>query len=1082
MIKFRSVVFATCWLAATACFAQDIDTASLDALHWRMIGSFRAGRVSAVAGVPDNPNVYYFGTPGGGIWKTTDAGHVWSPIFDKQRIASIGSLAVAPSNSKIIYAGTGEQTPGNGVYKSLDEGNTWTHAGLEDTRFIQAVYVDPHNSDVIVAGANSIGVYVFSRPNPTHTFTTSRGVFKSEDGGKTWRQTLRNDDTAGVFDLTVDPDNWRVQYASLYIPASGPPPTPGKPGGKEANSLIYKSVDGGSTWQLLQSKGLPDNARGRLGIVVAGGTKGRRIYAVMEQGFFRSDDAGATWTQSTKDPRILGNSYFSRAFVDTKNPDILYVAQTSLYRSTDGGHTFEAYVGAPSGDDFHVLWIDPNNPSRLLLGVDQGAIISVDAGKTWSSWYNQPTGQYYHIITDQAFPYRTYAAQQDSGTQSVPSRSDNGEITLSDNISIGGFEFCFIAPDPLHPDWIYSGGWYGTVVRYDRKTGQTATVFEKGDKYRVAQMPPLFFAPHDPHTLYFGTQYVLKTTDQGESWQPISPDLTEEGKKAPQENLPEVAGKNDKTDTDKKADNDKKIDKDKKVDKDKDKDKAEADEENPDRPRPASINALSASTIDPGVMWAATTNRIVQLTRDGGSHWQKVTPPGISAPNEIFYVEPSHHDAATAYVSVGSSRQAVPPQIFRTHDYGASWQSIITGLPASEGVRVVREDPVRKGLLYAGTDSTVFLSYDDGDHWHPLTLDLPATPVTDMEVHGDDLVISTYGRSLWILDNITPIRQLNPEVLNSTVHLFVPAPALRVRWDTNQDTPLPIETPSGKNPPDGTAIDYYLKSASADGATITIKDAAGNVIRKFTGTPHEPKLPLPNVPEYWFSTPQPVDGASGLHRFIWNLRYDAPNVLPAGYYGPILQYTEYTLADHAIPHETPRQQPEGPLVVPGTYTIELTAGGQTVQQQVTVTLDPRVHATQADLEAQLAVARRLLSGIKLSYDEYQAQAVLASALEEAKKGKTIDTAELEKKIKAVTEGSKTAPGLGPVNRDLTRLLDSVEAADQHPTEPQIQAVNQVCDALVKVTALWKALNDELQKQNPLNLPVASAPPSTGCTQ
>ena len=1038
-MKFRFAFLSACLFLAVSCLAQDVDTASLQALHWRLIGSFRAGRVSAVAGVPDNPNVYYFGTPGGGIWKTTDAGHVWQPIFDKQHVASIGSLAVAPSNSKIIYAGTGEQTPGNGVYKSLDEGNTWTHAGLEDTRFIQAVIVNPRNPDVLVAGANSIGVYVFSRPSPTQTFTTTRGVFKSEDGGKTWKQTLKNDETAGVFDLTADPDNGRIMYASLYIPASGPPPSEGKEGGKEANSLIYKSTDEGSTWQPLEAKGLPEKARGRLGIIIAPGTKGRRLYAIMEQGFFRSDDAGATWTQSTKDPRILGSGYFSRIFVDTKTPDILYVAQTSLYRSVDGGHTFEAYVGAPSGDDFHVLWIDPNNPSRLLLGVDQGAIISVDAGKSWSSWYNQPTGQFYHVITDHAFPYRTYAAQQDSGTQSVPSRSDNGEITLSDNISVGGFEFCFIAPDPLHPDWVYSGGWYGTVVRFDRKTGQTATVFEKGDKYHVAQMPPLIFSPHDPHTLYLGTQYVLKTSDQGKSWQPISPDLT--------------AGE-----------------------------KASEPEENPDRPRTPSIDALAASTIDPKLMWAATTNRVVQVTRDGGEHWQKVTPPGITAPSEIFYVEPSHHDAATAYLSIGSSRQAVPPQILRTHDFGTTWQSIISGLPANEGVRVVREDPVRKGLLFAGTDSSVFLSYDDGDHWHPLTLDLPATPVTDMEIHDDDLVISTYGRSLWILDNISPIRQLTPDVLTAAAHLFVPAPAIRVRWDTNQDTPLPIETPSGKNPPDGTAIDYYLGSAPADGAMITIRDAAGNVVRKFTGTPNEPKLPPPNVPEYWFSTPQPVDATSGLHRFIWNLRYDSPRVLPAGYYGPILQYTEYTLADHAIPHETPRQQPEGPLVVPGQYTIELTAGGQTYKQPLTVDLDPRVHASQADLEAQLALAHRILNGIEISYSEYQNQAALKTALEERKKGKTIDTKDLEKQIKAVIEGTRTAPGFGPVNRDLTRLLNSVEAGDQRPTEPQVQAVNETCDALLKVMNLWKELNESLQKQNPLNLPVSPEPARSTCSQ
>jgi photosystem II stability/assembly factor-like uncharacterized protein len=1039
MTKLRSALLATGLFVAATSFAQDVDTTSLQALHWRMIGSFRAGRVSSVAGVPDNPNVYYFGTPGGGIWKTTDAGHVWSPIFDKEHIASIGSLAVAPSNSKVIYVGTGEQTPGNGVYKSVDEGNTWTHAGLDDTRFIQQVLVHPRNPDILVAGANSIGVYVFSRPSPTNTFTTPRGVFKSVDGGKTWKQTLKDDGTAGVFDLTADPDNWHVLYASLYIPASGPPPSAGKGGGKEANSLIYKSTDEGSTWQLLEEKGLPEKDRGRLGITVAPGTKGRRIYAIMEQGFFRSDDGGATWTQSTKDPRILGSSYFSRLFVDTKNPDILYAAQTSLYRSVDGGHTFEAYVGAPSGDDFHVLWIDPNNPSRLFLGVDQGAILSVDAGKTWSSWYNQPTGQFYHVITDHAFPYRTYAAQQDSGTQSVPSRSDNGEITLSDNISVGGFEFCFIAPDPLHPDWIYSGGWYGTVVRYDRKTGQTATVFEKGDKYRVSQMPPLLFAPHDPHTLYLGTQFVLKTTDEGKTWQKMSPDLTT-GEKAAEP------------------------------------------EENPDRPRSPAIDALSASTIDPKLMWAATTNRVVQMTRDGGEHWQKVTPPGIAAPAEIFYVEPSHHDAATAFVTVGSSRQAVPPQIFRTRDYGATWQSIINGLPASEGVRVVREDPVRKGLLFAGTDSTVFISFDDGDHWRRFTLDLPATPITDMEIHGDDVVVSTYGRGLWILDNISPIRQLTPEVLASAVHLFTPAPALRVRWDTNQDTPLPIETPSGKNPPDGTAIDYYLNSAVADGATITIRDADGNVVRTFTGTPTEPKLPPPNVPEYWFSAPQPVNVTSGLHRFIWNLRYDSPRVLPAGYYGPILQYTEYTLADHAIPHETPRQQPEGPLVVPGLYTVELSAGGNTIQQSLTVELDPRVHASQADLETQLALARRILSGVGISYDEYQNQAALIAALEGKKKGKTLDTAELEKQIKAVTEGTRTAPGFGPVNRDLTRLLESVEAGDQRPTEPQVQAVDEVCDALGKVMSLWKTLNESLQRQNPFNLPIAPAPSRSGCTK
>jgi len=1021
-------------VAGAVAVAQDLDTSSLDALHWRLIGSFRGGRVSAVAGVPDHPNVYYFGTPGGGIWKTTDAGHVWSPIFDKERVASIGALAVAPWDSKTIFAGTGEQTPGNGVYKSTDEGATWKHIGLEQTRFIQEVIVDPHDPNILIAGANSIGVYVFSRPVPVSTFTTPRGVFKSTDGGKSWTQTLTNDATAGVFDLTADPENAKVLYASMYIPASAAATAEGK--GRKADSLIYKSTDEGSSWSLLAGKGLPEDGRGRLGIVVAAGTLGQRLYAVMNQGFYRSDDAGATWTQSTKDPRIAGNEYFSRVFVDTKNPDILYMAQTSLYRSLDGGHTFEAYVGAPSGDDFHVLWIDPNNPSRLLLGVDQGAILSVDAGKTWSSWYNQPTGQFYHVTTDNAFPYRTYAAQQDSGTQSVPSRSDKGQITPGDVTSIGGFEYCYIAPDPLHSDWVYSGGWYGTVVRYDSKTGQTATVFEKGDKYRVTQMPPLFFSPHDPKTLYMGTQYVLKTVNDGKTWQQASPDLTEWNG-------------------------------------------VDESEKNPDKPRPPSIEALAASTVDAKVMWAGTSNRLVQVTRDGGAHWQNVTPKGLAAPSYILYVEPSHHDAASAYLTIGTSRETVAPQILRTHDFGATWQPIVNGLPTEEGVRVVREDTVRKGLLFAGTDSTVYLSYDAGDHWHPFALNLPATPVTDMEVHGDDLVLSTYGRGLWILDDLSPVRQLSVEALKSPAYLFKPATALRVRWDTYQDTPLPIETPTGKNPPDGVILDYTLKAAAAGDATITIRDAKGDVVRKFTAASSEPNLPLPNVPEYWFAKPGIVDQAAGLHRFVWDLRYESPQVLPASYFGPILEYTEYTLADHAIPYETPRQQPQGPLVVPGNYTVEFAAGGKMVTQPLVVKLDPRVHATQADLEAQLALARRILRGVSTSYAEFQDVKALSAVVAERKKAQPGSTDAIEKQIAAVQDGTRAAPGLGPLNRDLTRLLNSVEAADQRPTVPQVQAVEEKCAALGKISALWKGLNDGLTAGNPLNLPVVDGVRS-GC--
>lgn len=1045
MRRFAAVAALAVLLMPAGIIAQDIQTQALDALHWRLLGSFRGGRVSAVAGIPGDPNTYYFGTPGGGIWKTTDAGRVWTPTFDHVHIASIGALAAAPSNMKILYAGTGEQTPGNGIYKSIDAGRTWTHAGLENTPFVQAVIVDPHNPDVVIAGANSVGMYVIT-PAVVHspvTFSAQRGIFKSTDGGKTWKQTLSRDDSAGVFDMTADPSDPKVLYASVLVPARKNP-TPQKEDAAieavEDNSEIYKSTDEGSTWTVMACKGLPAAGRGRLGISVAAGTHGRRLYAIVTQGFYRSDDGGETWYQSTRDPRIVGSSYFSRIFSDTQNPDVLYVAQTSLYRSTDGGRTFDAFVGAPSGDDFHVLWIDPTNPSRLFLGVDQGAIISVDAGKSWSTWFNQPTGQFYHVSTDHGFPYRTYAAQQDSGTQSVPIRSDNGEITPSDVMPVGGFEFCFIAPDPLHPDWIYSGGWFGTVVRYDRKTGQTATVFEKGDKYHVAQMPPLFFSPHDPHALYLGTQVVLKTTDDGKTWTPASPDLTADAK-------------------------------------------ATSEDLQRNKQRPPAINALSESPLDASELWAATTNRLVQVTRDGGAHWMNVTPAGIDHAREIFYVEPSHFDKGEAFLSIGSTRQSAPAQILRTRDYGATWQPVIEGLPADESVRVVREDPVRKGLLFAGTASSVFLSFDDGDHWHPLTLNLPATPVTDIDIHGDDLVISTYGRGLWVLDDLAPIRQWTTDVLSSSVHLFEPEKAMRVRWDTWTDTPLPVETPTAKNPPDGAILDYWLKS-DASQATITIRDAAGNIVRRYSSNMPEPILPLPNVPEYWFAKTASVDGAAGLHRFVWDLRYDPPKALPASYFGPILQYTEYTLPDHAIPYETPRQQPQGPLVAPGDYTIEFTAGGQTQKQTLHVAIDPRVSASQADLEEQLAVARRLVNAMGVSYDVYHQVDALSVAVKERRKTQADSAAHdlerIEKQIKAIEEGTREAPGMGPINRDLGRLLNSVEGADQHPTQPQMQAVSDTCAALGKVLAQWNALNDGLHTQNPLNLPVVSSLPEKGC--
>jgi photosystem II stability/assembly factor-like uncharacterized protein len=1004
--------------AVSVCKAQQLDSSQLSALKWRLIGPFRAGRVTAVAGVPGDPNTYYFGTPGGGVWKSTNAGQVWRPIFDSVHVASIGALAVSPSNSKIIYVGTGEQTRGHGLYRSTDAGATWQPAGLEDVLFVQAIAIDPANPDTVIVAGNTLGMGILWQPLPRWAKTANRGIFKTTDGGKTWRKVFNDDQSLGIVDMCADPANPRKLYAVTYYPASG-----SGAARVEATSEIISSTDEGSSWQRLKTSGLPATARKRMGIVVAPGNSGRRLYAIMDQGFFRSDDGGANWRQSTKDPRVLGSAYFSRVFADPNHPDVVYVAQTSLYRSTDGGKTFAAYVGAPSGDDFHVLWIDPRNSARMILGVDQGAIISVDSGKTWSSWYNQPTGQFYHVSTDNAFPYRVYGAQQDSGTAGVLSRSDYGEILQQNWHSVGGFEYAYITPDPAHPNLVYSGGWYGSVVRYDENTGQIATVFEDGQRYRSSQMPPLVFSPQDPSVLYLGTQFVMKTIDGGANWQEISPDLT--GYKEPTEN----------------------------------EGKAE-----PGRPRPAAITALAPSTVDGKLIWAGTSNRLIYLTRDGGASWENVSPPGLNEPLQVLYVEASHHDPGTAYLTVGATRESTAPLVLRTQDFGKSWEKVVNGLPENEMVRVVREDTKHKGLLFAGTDTGVFVSLDDGEHWQSLSLNLPPTPVTDIQVHGDDLAISTFGRGLWIMDDITPLRQFilraNPRIL-----LFLPETATRVRWDNYQDTPYPRETPAGENPPDGAIIDYYLNPPPSGELTLSISDEKGNEIARFSSESKPPEYLPPNVPDYWFA-PEPVlTKKAGLNRFVWDLRYPAPAALPYSYYGELLEYSEYTLADHAIPSMTPRQQPRGPLVAPGKYTVELLYAGKTLRQPLVIEMDPRVHASQEDLLAQRDVALGIVRGMKSSFDSYHQIATLQNTLKARLRNLKDDSAkksaeDLQKQIDALEKGTRKEPGVGPVNRDLARLLFSVENADMRPAETVSAAVEQSCQRLEKDLTGWQALNQQ----------------------
>ena len=1122
---FASGVLLVLLVAITAAIAPParaqqtsptVDPSQYAALRWRLIGPYRAGRVSAVAGVPGDPATYYMGLPGGGIWKTTNAGVTWRPIFDQAHLASIGDIAVAPSHPNIVIAGTGEQTDGHGVYRSTDAGATWTNIGLEDTKYISTVIIDPRNPDIILVGVLDHPILGVGLPNKL------RGVYKTTNGGKTWAHTLFRDELAGISNMAADPSNPKILYAGMWKPfdfRAGPPEK------MTQSSWIYKSVDEGSTWTPVSEDGLPTDPRDRIGLSVAAGTKGQRVFAIMSQGLYRSDDGGAHWRQITKDPRITGNLYICRVYVDPENADTVYVMQTTMYKSIDGGATFTAYKGAPGGDDYHVLWIDPQNSNRMFLGVDQGATISLDGGKTWSSWYNQPTGQFYHVITDNQFPYISYAPQQDSGSVAIPNRSDWGEISFRDWFSAGGFEFCYIAPDPVDPNIVYSGGWYGSVLRFDRRTSQIVHVFVRGEDDRMSQMPPLVFSPEDPHTLYLGAQYVMKTTNGGVSWEKISPDLTTSATPvvpapaAPASSHAENAAPVAATSSISghfPVENQEESDFDEREAGGKD------DFELFQRPRRSALTALAPSPVSAHVLWAGSTNGIVQVTQDGSKTWQIVTPPDLPQNSEIEIIEASPYDAGTAYVAL-EARQNSHPYIYRTRDYGKTWQKIVSGLDQGWIARVVREDTARKGLLYAGTTNAMYVSFDDGDNWQSLQLNFPATDVRDLAIHGDDLVAATYGRGLWILDDLTPLRQAGADLPSSAAYLLQPANTVRVRYDNDQETPLPPEEPTAKNPPDGAIIDYYLKTVPQSELTLEIHDAQGKLVRSFTSVaPPEDKTPK-NVPDYWFGPQARLTKNIGLNRFVWDLHYPPPDALNFSYYGGMLDYIEYTISDHALPYDTPREQTLGPLVTPGKYEIMLIGADTIMKRTLTIERDPRVHISDADFQAQLVAGKRIDSGLASSATSWRSLETLHNSIadrlktlgapEQQKSAATnpmmtpekkdaaaaptppVDPAnksaidalqDLDKKVEAIQQGTPTAPGAGPVNRDLARIMFFEQSGDGAPSETALTALNQACDAMNKNLAAMRdldqtaipAVNAELAKHAVAALPTV-APGSVG---
>ncbi|HKU67589.1 MAG TPA: hypothetical protein VJP85_07435 [Candidatus Baltobacteraceae bacterium] len=871
------------------------------ALQWRNIGPLRAGRAITVDGVPSDPDTFYFGAVGGGVWVTHNAGRTWRPIFDSQPVASIGAVAVAPSDPNVIYVGSGEADMrsdiqhGDGMYKSVDGGKTWSHIGLEDTRQIGRVVVDPKDPNVVYVAA--LGHQY--APN------AERGVFKSTDGGKTWSKVLYKDENTGAIDLAMDPADSSVLFASLW--QTRRPPWNVYPPSNGPGSGLYESTDAGKTWTHITGHGFPGGVLGHIGIAIA--ANHHRIYTIVDTneektgGVYRSDDGGATWTHTDGEGRIWKRGwYFGQITADPKNADEVYVMNTSTYRSTDAGKSFTAIKGAPGGDDYHAMWINPNDPNRIVLGGDQGVVVSVDGAKTWSSWYNQSTAQLYHVVTDNRFPYWVYGAQQDSGAVAVPSRSIHTNISAYDwrPIDAGG-ESGTIAADPEHPAHVY-GSAPGTYENVDTNWEMTIdpTLKYPDTVWRNTWTLPIVASPQNPRVLYMSHQRIFRSADAGRTWHLMSPDLTRPANTVPRNLDPATVA------------------------------------DSTGLPRRGVVYWIAPSPARAHELWAGTDDGLIWITRDEGAHWQNVTPPGLTPWSKVGIIDASHFDAQTAYAAIDRHRlDDNRPYIYKTHDGGKTWASIVSGIPANESVNVVREDPKRRGLLYAGTERHVYVSFDDGAQWQPLQLNLPAASMRDIVFNGDDVILATHGRGIWILDNASPLRQISTQVAQSSAHLFKPAAAYRTRPGSDEGTPLPPEEPALPNPPNGAMIDYYVGSANTP-LVIQITDASGRTVRQWSSS-DKPVTVNPkslDIPMYWVHPQLPPSAQPGAHRWIWDLHY-------AG-----------TGRDRLA-------RGGGPLAPPGAYTVHLRVNGKAFAQTLVLRRDPTYPASDADLRAQFQLAERI---------------------------------------------------------------------------------------------------------------------------
>jgi len=965
--------------------------------RWRHIGPFRAGRTKSAVGVPSQPNVFYMAATNGGVWKTTDAGRTWRPIFDAQATGSIGAVEVAPSDPSILYVGSGEGlhrpdlSTGDGMYRSNDAGRTWTHLGLRDAQQIPRIAIDPRNPERLF-------VAVLGHPYGPNS---ERGIYRSVNGGRSFEKVLYKDENTGGADVVLSPDDPNTVYAVLWEARQGPWENAAWSG---PNSGLFKSTDGGATWTQLAG-GLPTTADGlgRFGIGISPSNP-RRIYVTAtagnKSGLYRSDDAGATWTRTTTDTRIFGRGDdFAAVTVDPRDPNTVYAMNVVAWKSTDAGVTWKAFRGAPGGDDYQRLWINPLQPDVMLMVADQGAVITVNGGETWSSWYNQGTAQFYHVTTDNAWPYRVCGGQQESGSACVSSRGNDGSVTYRDWRPVGASEYSYVAPDPLNPDIVYGG----TVTRFDRRTGQVQNVSPNAgrgraggagsgpDYFRGIRTMPILFSPINKRKLYYGTNVVWSTVDGGTTWKRLSDDLSRETWTVPS-SVGKYVGTPGAQPT-----------------------------------RRGVVYTIAPSYVDSNTVWAGTDDGLIHVTRNGGRAWTNVTPPQIGPWWKVSIMDASHTDANTAYAAVNTFRlDDLRPHIYRTRDGGKTWTEIVSGIATDAPINVVREDPVRRGLLFAGSETQVWFSLDDGDHWHTLRGNMPAISIRDLVIKDDDIAIGTHGRGFWILDNITALRQWKAETATAAATLFKPAVATRVRYSMYTDTPVPPDEPRAENPPDGAMIDYYL-ARDAQRVTIEILNTSGRVLRSYASTDPTPApADAGNVPWYWFRPATAPSTKAGLQRYTWDLHYARPT-------------DQCSIPISGTPYDT-KCEPEGPWVLPGTYTVRLTVDGVVHTRPLTVRMDPRVTAPLATLRLQHDLSVSL-------YDAMLESQRLA--------------ADARARGRADFAGNE---GFGAVTAAHQAVISALQGSDAPPTASMLAAARERLTAYAALKQRWKAA-------------MASAPPA-----